>query len=71
METIKDWKCICGNVPHDAGYFSCDDAGARLENGKEQGLYLCGKCGRIINGETGEVVGQADITSDNDDDDDS
>lgn len=64
------WVCVCGNTPSDSGFYACDERGNEVEpdaswNGE---LYVCngfekieGKempCGRIINQNTLEVVGQ-------------
>lgn len=56
------WVCICGNMPHKDGFYPCDKQGNELEptidspwDGK---LYVCDQCGRIVNQDTLEVVGQ-------------
>jgi hypothetical protein len=53
------WVCICGNQPHHHGFYPCDEAGNEVEpvTGWE-GLYVCAKCGRIIQKDTLEVIGQ-------------
>ena len=55
------WICICGNVPSSDGFYPCDDLGEEVE--PRQGvwggvLYVCDRCGRIINQTTLEVVGR-------------
>ena len=55
------WICICGNRPAGAGFYPCDKAGNEMEPVKGSswdGLYVCNQCGRIINMDTLEVVGQ-------------
>jgi hypothetical protein len=55
------WVCICGNRPTDAGFFPCDADGNEMVPVKESdwnGLYVCNSCGRIIDQDTLEVVGQ-------------
>ena len=53
--------CICGNDGDDYGFFACNEDGNEISPDKGsdwKNLYVCGKCGRIINGETFEVVGR-------------
>jgi hypothetical protein len=55
------WVCICGNMPPDAGFYPCDKDGNEMEpviGSDWAGLYVCNECGRIINQDTLEVVGQ-------------
>lgn len=55
------WKCICGNYPGGDGFYPCDAHGNEVEPTREAwttGLYVCAQCGRIINPDTLEVVGQ-------------
>lgn len=58
----KDWFiCLCKNEPHLDGFFTCLSDGSITPptlNGDWQGLYyVCGKCSRIVNQDTLEVVG--------------
>jgi len=53
------WTCLCGNTPTADGFYPCD------ENGNEvipatgwQNLYVCGRCGRIIDQFSLEVLDQ-------------
>ena len=58
------WKCICGNTPSDDGFYPCDKKGKQIEPTKESGwtnLYVCDSCGRIINQNNLEVVGQREL----------
>jgi hypothetical protein len=59
---LDAWKCICGNTPSDDGFFPCDEAGDDTEpdlGGYWDGVrYRCDRCGRVIDQDTGEVVGQ-------------
>lgn len=55
------WLCICGNTPTSDGFYPCDEDGNEMEPSKGSGwngLYVCGRCGRVINQETLEVVGR-------------
>jgi hypothetical protein len=58
---IKDaWVCICGNKPDYQGFFPCDADGNEMVPDVQSdwaGLYVCGRCGRIIKQETLEVIG--------------
>ena len=54
------WHCICGNEPHNEGFSTCDENGNEIEQlkgGSWSGLYVCERCGRIINKDTLEVLG--------------
>jgi hypothetical protein len=53
------WICICGNRPDSDGFFPCDKDGNEMEPVKGwEDLYVCGRCGRIINQHSLEVIGQ-------------
>jgi hypothetical protein len=55
------WICICGNTPDSDGFYTCDEAGDEIEPTADSdwnGLYVCANCGRIIDQETLEIVGQ-------------
>jgi hypothetical protein len=55
------WKCICGNIPCNDGFYPCDYVGKQVEpvEGEWEGnLYVCASCGRIINCVSLEVVSQ-------------
>jgi hypothetical protein len=55
------WICTCGNRPIDAGFYTCDQEGNEMEpviGSDWENLYVCAQCGRIINMDTLEVVGQ-------------
>ena len=54
------WVCICGNTPTTAGFLPCDEKGNQVEpvDGLWTNLYVCDRCGRIIQQDTLEVVGQ-------------
>jgi hypothetical protein len=56
-----DLLCICGNMANTDGFFPCDEHGNQMspDIGSDwNNLYVCGKCGRIIDHDTLEVVGQ-------------
>ena len=62
----SDWlHCLCDNTPDMDGFQPCLADGAEVEpdaDGPWDGkLYLCCSCGRIINQDTLEVVGQVDL----------
>lgn len=55
------WICICGNRPDSDGFQPCDTNGNEMEplmGSDWDGLYVCGRCGRIIQQETLEVIGR-------------
>ena len=70
MEIIKHeagneeaWICACGNTPTSDGFFACDEAGRYVEPVKGwKGLYRCGRCGRIIDQSSLEVLGYAQVS---------
>ena len=55
------WICLCNNTPVSDGFYPCDEKGNEMEptigSGWES-LYVCAKCGRIIDQRTLEVVGR-------------
>lgn len=57
---IRDaWVCWCRNRPSDYGFYPCDAEGNDMEpEGDWPGLYRCDRCGRVIEPETGKVVGR-------------
>ena len=55
------WVCICGNDPIQEGFYPCDATGKEVEPTPEawtSGLYMCDRCGVLINCETHDIVGQ-------------
>lgn len=53
------WICLCGNEPSSDGFFPCDKAGNEMEPTPDwPDLYVCARCGRIIDPESLRVVGQ-------------
>jgi len=55
------WVCVCGNTPVSDGFYTCDSNGNELEpmlNSDWMNLYLCARCGRIIDMDTLDVVGR-------------
>ena len=52
------WECVCGNTPVSDGFFPCDSNGDEVEpvEGQWDDLYVCARCGRIIQQGTLEVV---------------
>jgi len=58
------WECRCGNTPDFEGFDPCDELGRIVQPvlGPWDGsLHLCSRCGRIISGDTLEVLGYASI----------
>ena len=56
---VEAWICICGNTPSSDGFYPCNEEGCEME--PEAGwrdLYVCGKCGRIINQNSLAVTGK-------------
>jgi hypothetical protein len=53
------WICLCGNRPSAEGFYPCDEKGNEMEpvNGWK-GLYVCSRCGRIIEQDSLRVVGR-------------
>lgn len=57
----EEWLCLCGNTSFDWGFYPCDAHGNDMEpliGSGWNGLYLCGKCGRIIHRDNRKVVGR-------------
>ena len=51
---------MCGNQPHEDGFYPCDESGNEIEPARGSnwdGLCICLKCGRIIDQDSLEVVG--------------
>jgi hypothetical protein len=60
LDNPDAWVCFCRNEPSEDGFYPCDEKGNEVEpdhnwNGE---LYVCNRCGRIINQHTLEVVGK-------------
>ena len=54
------WICICGNTPSADGFFPCDAEGIEMEPvAGWKDLYVCARCGRIINQTSLDVVGRS------------
>ena len=55
--------CVCGNTPYSHGFEPCTRDGTVVEptiEGPWDGrLYVCGKCHRIVDQESLDVVGRA------------
>ena len=53
------WICLCGNEPQSDGFYPCDKTGNEMEPVTGwSGLYVCHRCGRIINQDSLEVIGR-------------
>jgi hypothetical protein len=61
-------KCVCGNTPVGQGFFPCLRSGQLVDPTPEAWvdgyLYRCDRCGQIIDGETLQVVGRAELSID-------
>jgi hypothetical protein len=52
------WECLCGNSDAKDSFKACNSAGERVRNQEWDGqLYVCNRCGRIIDREGLAVVG--------------
>jgi len=54
------WICLCGNQPNSDGFYPCDTNGHEVEPAGPAwtNLYVCARCGRIIQHDTLEIVGR-------------
>jgi hypothetical protein len=53
------WICLCGNKPSGDGFYPCDEKGNEMEPVSGwKGLYVCFRCGRIIEQDSLRVVGR-------------
>ena len=60
MGNDEAWICICKNTPDSDGFFPCDKEGNEVEpDAGWANLYICAKCGRIIDQDSLVVVGRA------------
>jgi len=60
------WICVCGNEPHSDGFYPCDETGNEMEPVSGwNGLYVCHGCGRIIQQDSLEIIGQKNLISKN------
>ena len=54
----NNWCCFCGNRPTKAGFYPVNPKGDyQLQTFKRSEYYACWRCGRIIEGKSGEIVG--------------
>jgi hypothetical protein len=52
------WICLCGNQPRSDGFYPCDKEGNEMEPADGwDSLYVCLRCGRIIEQNSLRVVG--------------
>lgn len=53
------WICVCGNQPSEDGFYPCDEKGNEAEPVPGwSGLYVCFRCGRMIDPGSLRVVGR-------------
>jgi hypothetical protein len=60
VEYDEAWICICGNRPTSDGFYPCDQDGNEVEPTPTEwktNWYVCGRCGRMIDQNTLEIVG--------------
>jgi hypothetical protein len=51
------WICLCGNAPTSDGFYPCDKNGNEMVPAEGwDNLYVCARCGRIIDQDSLEVV---------------
>ena len=56
------WLCICGNTPIADGFFPCNQEGREMEPvAGWNNLYVCARCGRIVDQHSLNVVAKASI----------
>jgi hypothetical protein len=56
------WICRCKNTPLGDGFFPCDNEGKEQEPvAGWNDLYVCARCGRIIDQKRLQVVGRASV----------
>lgn len=65
-EFVRFWDgefhCLCGNNPNAQGAYPCDLQGKEMEmppNDDEPQKWCCDNCGRIFDGQTGQVVARS------------
>jgi len=62
-DDVDAWICICGNAPASDGFYPCDDKGNEIEpTAAWNGIYVCLRCGRIIEQGSLRVVGRNSST---------
>ena len=64
MSECDTYRCVCGNVPSDQGFFPINAAGEYVEPTYldwTTNQYGCANCGRRIDVETGAIVGTFDL----------
>ncbi|HEY0105105.1 MAG TPA: hypothetical protein VGB91_03405, partial [Rhizomicrobium sp.] len=55
------WVCLCGNTPDGDGFAACNADGLEIEPAVRSGwdgLYVCNRCGRIVDQKDLSVVAQ-------------
>ncbi len=55
------WVCLCGNTPDSDGFATCNANGDEVEPTIGSGwddLYVCNRCGRIVDQKDLSVVGR-------------
>lgn len=53
------WVCICGNMPHELGFYPIDSHDQLVDPSSEESdttNFVCARCGRVIDFETLRVV---------------
>lgn len=59
---VDAWVCVCGNTPNHEGFYPCDRHGnlvePDLDGPWDERRYRCDRCRRIIDQDTGYVLGR-------------
>jgi hypothetical protein len=61
-DDLTAWVCVCGNTPHEEGFFACNWAGEEVMPIAfiwTPPLCWCNRCGRIIDADSRAVVSLA------------
>jgi hypothetical protein len=61
---VDAWVCLCGNTPPSDGFATCNEEGEDMEptlGGGWTSLFVCNRCGRIVDQRTLSVVGRRPI----------
>jgi len=61
------WICICGNMPAQDGFSTCDPNGTDMEaniGSSWNGTYRCDRCGRVIDQGSFKVIGRVPVGAD-------
>jgi hypothetical protein len=57
IENHHAWVCPCGNTEHGMGFHHWDRVGRTYDNSGNSRFFRCDKCSRVIDSETGNILG--------------